>query len=490
MSKYTIAIDLGEKSVIAIAGTNDSRGQLQIAAVATRQTRGLKAGRIENIAQVNEALSGVIAELETRLNVKIQQSYGGISGEYIRCERHSEKVVVSEPNSGVGAADVGALHALMRNVEAPEVDTIMEYTPQNYIVDTNEESRSPVGTFGRTLSSTFNFVLCEKEALKRLNLAFKQSGITLKRCFANAIASAEAVLSSDEMEAGVAVVDMGEGMTNIAIYQKGVLRYLASIPIGGSAINADIRSLMIHESSIESIKCDHGTAVAELAPKESIDVVGRTARDNRAVPLYNIAVAIQERVTDIIIFVHREIRDSGYMGRLPYGLVLTGGGAKLKDIDESFRRNLDVEVRIANPEEGIGAESLQQVASPEFATVVGVLKRGVEMDAKGVGKSCIAEEEPIVEVPPVQEPETEEVVSDGGEVKPEEPQKEEPIAEKSDVEQKEEKKSEESRGAKYGSRETKVDDAEPKSNPLMRFMKSLADKVNNMLTSPDDDQEF
>ncbi len=489
MSKYTIAIDLGEKSVIAIAGSNDSRGQLQIAAVATRQTRGLKAGRIENIAQVNEALSGAIAELETRLNVKIQQAYGGISGEYIRCERHSEKVVVSEPNSGVGAADVGALHALMRNVEAPEVDTIMEYTPQNYIVDTNEESRSPVGTFGRTLSSTFNFVLCEKEALKRLNLAFKQSGITLKRCFANAIASAEAVLSSDEMESGVAVVDMGEGMTNIAIYQKGVLRYLASIPIGGSAINADIRSLMIHESSIESIKCDHGTAVAELAPKESIDVVGRTARDNRAVPLYNISVAIQERVTDIIIFVHREIRDSGYLGRLPYGLVLTGGGSKLKDIDELFRRNLDVEVRIANPEEAIGKESLSVVASPEFATVVGVLKRGVEMDEKGVGKSCIVEEEQIVVVPPVQEPEPqsdEEVKSEEPETTSEEPQIQKPAEEKSV----EEPKKESEPKPKWNEREIKERDEESRSNPLMRFMKSLADKVNNMLTSPDDDQEF
>ncbi len=480
MKRYTIAIDLGEKSVIAIAGSSDSQGELQIAAVVTRQTKGLKAGRIENIAQVNEALSGAIAELETRLNVKIQQAYGGISGEYVRCERHSEQVVVSEPNNGVGAADVGALHALMRNVEAPEIDTIIEYTPQNYIVDTNDEVRSPVGTFGRTLSSTFNFVLCEKEALKRLNLAFKQSGITLKRCFPNAIASAETVLSSDEMEAGVAVVDMGEGMTNIAIYHRGVLRYLASIPIGGSAINADMRSLMIHESRIEELKCNCGGAVAELTSRESIDVLGRTSRDNRSIPIYNIAVAIQERVTDIIIFVHREIRDAGFIGRLPYGVVLTGGGAKLKNIDELFRRNLDIDVRIAHVEDGVGEESLSIVSSPEFATVVGILKRGVEMDDRGVGKSCIVEEEPEPEPQPepvitvTADPEDVKDPNHGG-VKPDVVPEPEPQPQPQPQPE---------------PQPNPQPEPDPKSNPFMRMMKSVVDKVNNLLTSPDDDQEF
>lgn len=485
MNGYTIAIDLGEKSVVAVAGRGDSDGNLCVAAVATRQTKGLKAGRIENIAQVNEALSGVIAELETKLNVEIQQAYGGISGESVRCERHSEQVVVSEPNSGVGAADVGALHALMRNVEAPEVDSIMEYTPQNYVVDSNEEERSPVGTFGRTLSSTFNFILCDKESLKRLNLSFKQSGITLKRCFANGIAAAEAVLSHDEMEAGVAVVDMGEGMTNIAIYHKGVLRYLASIPIGGSAINADIRSLMIHESSIEELKCSVGTAVAELAPRESVDVVGRTARDSRSVPKYNIGVAIQERVTDIIIFVHREIRDSGFMGRLPYGVVLTGGGAKLKNIDELFRRNLDIDVRIANPEEGIAEESLSVIASPEYATAIGLLRRGVEIDSKGVGKSCTAvvEPEPVVVTPPPAEEPKQEVVETES---PKEEQREEVKESPKD----EPKRNEPSEKFKEWVKDRGAV-SEPKPNPLMKFMKSFAEKVNNILTSPDDDdQEF
>ncbi len=393
MNNYTIAIDLGESSVIAIAGQKVSDKELQIAAVAQRETRGVRAGRIENIAQVMEALSSVIAELEKRLNVKIQQAYGGISGEYVRIERHSEMVAVVEPNNGVSTVDVGALHSLMRNVLPPDADSILEYTPQNYVVDNKQEERSPVGTFGHTLSSTFNFVLCENEALKRLGYAFKQSGINLKRCFPNAVTAAEAVLTADEMEAGVAVVDLGEGVTNVTIFHRGTLRYIASIPMGGSALNSDIRSLMIQEKSIESVKCKYGVALVDHADAGSITVEGRTNRETRSIPLHNLAVAIQERLTDITIFVHREIRDAGFSHRLPYGVVLTGGGANLRSVDELFRRNLEVEVRIGSPDEGVSKESQDMVSSPEFATVVGILSRGVEMDSKGVGRPCTVSEE-------------------------------------------------------------------------------------------------
>lgn len=250
-----------------------------------------------------------------------------------------------------------------------------------------------MGTFGHTISSTFNFILCENEALKRLGHAFKQSGIMMKRCFPNAVTAAEAVLTADEMEAGVAVVDLGEGMTNVSIFYKGVLRYIASIPIGGSALNTDIRSLMIQEKSIERVKCEHGVAVAELAAPGEITVDGRTAREKRNILLHNLGVAIQERMTDITIFVHREIRDAGFNNRLPYGVVLTGGGANLREVDELFRRNLDVEVRIGDPSEGVTDEASEIVSRPEYATVIGILKRGVEMDMKGVGRPCTVDEQ-------------------------------------------------------------------------------------------------
>ncbi len=264
----------------------------------------------------------------------------------------------------------------------------MESKSQNYMVDNRVEVKNPVGTFGTSLSSVFNFVLCEQEALKRLHLAFSHAGIKLKRCYANSIMAAEAVLSNDEKEGGVAVVDLGDGMTNVAIYYNGVLRSLASIPLGASAINHDIRSLMIQERSVEGIKCDYGVAIADITDERTIPVAGRTPRESKNIPIYNISVAIQERLIDIIKYVYREIRDSGYDGRLIYGIVLTGGGSRLRRVDELFSSELGVDVRVATPDDRIDDESIEYVASPAYATVVGILKRGADMDNCGVGQLC------------------------------------------------------------------------------------------------------
>ncbi len=401
-SKYTIAVDLGESCVVAMAGRLNVAGEIEICAMAKRQTLGMRAGQIENIAQINGALSSALSEIEATLDVKIHQAYGGISGEFIRCERHTESILIEDTNCGVTHTDIVSLNNLMRDVVAPASDTILEYIPENYMVDNRRDIKNPIGAFGRTLSSTFNFTLCDKEALKRLNLAFMQAGITLKRCFANSVAAAEAVLSQDEKEAGVAMVDLGEGVTNVAIYYKGTLRYMISIPIGGAAINNDLQSLMIQERNIESIKIKHGCAISNFAEKGSITVAGRTQRESRSVPKYNIAVVIEQRMMDIIIFVEREIRDAGFEGRLPYGIVLTGGGSKLKHVDELFNRHLGVEVRIASPEERLNSDSAEILSSPEYATVVGLLRRGVEIDQHEENSRCTVsanEEEEVEEEP-------------------------------------------------------------------------------------------
>ncbi|MFI3258789.1 MAG: cell division protein FtsA [Rikenellaceae bacterium] len=386
--KYTIAVDLGENHVIAMAGHRDESGMIQISGIARRPMQGLRAGRIENIALINGALSGAISELESKLNIKIQLAYGGISGEYIRCGHHSETILVEDPGSGVAKRDVVALQNLMRQVQAPEGDTILEYNPICYMVERNKELKNPVGSFGTSLSASYIFTLCDKESLKRLNQGFEQAGIALKRCFANSVSTADAVLTADEKEAGVAMVDLGEGITNLAIYYRSALRYMISIPIGGSAINNDLAQLMIHERNIEEKKRKYGSAIADKTKSGSIAVAGRTARENRSIPLYNVVLAIQERVKDIINFVEREIKDAGFEGRLGYGIVLTGGGSKLRDIDELFRRTMGVDVRIGIPEEEICFESRELIASTDYSTVVGILRRGIELDEKKSGKDC------------------------------------------------------------------------------------------------------
>ena len=377
---YTVAVDLGCSSVVVAVGEKTPEGLLDVACVVTKPVEGVNAGRIENIELVSRAIREAVSEAEQQLGIRITEAYAGISGDFVRCARHTDHVFVYDPQNGVNQKDVDALFDRMRNVQAPDDETIMERVPQNYMVDDNQEVRNPVGSFGKKLSSTFNFILCLKTPMQRLEMALKRLGIKMLGVMSDALATPEAVLLPDEKEEGVAVVDVGGGVTDVTVYYRNVVRYVASIPMGASAINRDIRTMSVPEKHVESLKQKYGSAVAELAPEDKlIRVNGRTAREAKDILLRNLATVIEARATDIAEFVQQEIKDSGYAGKLAYGIVLTGGSAKLKDLDELFRRVTGMDVRVAVPETGITGESKEKVADAAFSTAVGILLKGAEL---------------------------------------------------------------------------------------------------------------
>lgn len=358
---------MGCSSVVVAVGEKTPEGLLDVACVVTKPVEGVNAGRIENIELVSRAIREAVSEAEQQLGIRITEAYAGISGDFVRCARHTDHVFVYDPQNGVNQKDVDALFDRMRNVQAPDDETIMERVPQNYMVDDNQEVRNPVGSFGKKLSSTFNFILCLKTPMQRLDMALKRLGIKMLGVMSDALATPEAVLLPDEKEEGVAVVDVGGGVTDVTVYYRNVVRYVASIPMGASAINRDIRTMSVPEKHVESLKQKYGSAVAELAPEDKlIRVNGRTAREAKDILLRNLATVIEARATDIAEFVQQEIKDSGYAGKLAYGIVLTGGSAKLKDLDELFRRVTGMDVRVAVPETGITGESKEKVADAAF----------------------------------------------------------------------------------------------------------------------------
>ena len=374
---YTVAVDLGSSSVRVAVGEKTAEGLMDIACVVSKPVEGVRAGKIENIELVSQAVREAFEEVEKQLGIHITEAYAGISGDFVRCARHTDHVFVYDPQNGVNRKDVDALFDRMRNVQAPDDETIMERIPQNYVVDDDREVRNPVGSFGKKLSSTFNFILCLRTPMQRLEMALKRLGIRTLGIIPDALAAPEAVLLPDEKEEGVAVVDVGAGVTDVAVYYRNVVRYVASIPMGASAINRDIRTMGVPEKHVESLKRKYGSAVAELASDEKlIRVNGRTAREAKDILLRNLATVIEARATDIAEFVLQEIRDSGYADKLAYGIVLTGGSAALKDLDELFRRVTKMDVRVALPETGITEASKERVADPACATVVGLLLRG------------------------------------------------------------------------------------------------------------------
>ena len=382
---YTVAVDLGSSNVVVAVGEKAAEGQMEVASIVSKPVEGVNAGKIENIELVSRAIREAMSEAEEQLGIRITEAYAGISGDFVRCARHTDHVFVYDPQNGVNQKDVDALFDRMRNVQAPDDETIMERVPQNYVVDDNQEVKNPVGSFGKKLSSTFNFILCLRTPMQRLDMALKRLGIKMLGVTSNAIATAEAVLLPDEKEEGVAVVDIGGGVTDVAVYYRNVVRYIATIPVGAMAINRDIRTMSVPEKHVESLKQKYGSAVADLAPEDKlIRVNGRTAREAKDILLRNLATVIEARATDIAEFVLQEIRDSGYAGKLAYGIVLTGGSAKLKDVDELFRRVTGMDVRIASAETGVAEESREKVVDPAYATAVGILLKGAEQGACAV----------------------------------------------------------------------------------------------------------
>ena len=382
---YTVAVDLGSSNVVVAVGEKAAEGQMEVASIVSKPVEGVNAGKIENIELVSRAIREAMSEAEEQLEIRITEAYAGISGDFVRCARHTDHVFVYDPQNGVNQKDVDALFDRMRNVQAPDDETIMERVPQNYVVDDNQEVKNPVGSFGKKLSSTFNFILCLRTPMQRLDMALKRLGIKMLGVTSNAIATAEAVLLPDEKEEGVAVVDIGGGVTDVAVYYRNVVRYIATIPMGAMAINRDIRTMSVPEKHVESLKQKYGSAVADLAPEDKlIRVNGRTAREAKDILLRNLATVIEARATDIAEFVLQEIRDSGYAGKLAYGIVLTGGSAKLKDVDELFRRVTGMDVRIASAETGVAEESREKVVDPAYATAVGILLKGAEQGACAV----------------------------------------------------------------------------------------------------------
>ena len=395
---YIVAVDVGSSEVVVAVGSPNEGGVLEILTVVSEPTDGVSAGLVDNSKSVGQALRRARERAEQDVRIAITDAYVGISGKFVRCARYTDHVFVEDVENCISQRDVNALLARMRNVQAADGEVIMDLFPLSYKGDAGTEMRNPVGCYSKQLSSTYNFILCEHMAKDRLRRVFLDAGIKIRGMFANAAVMADSVVSTDEKEEGVAVVDIGGGVTDVAVYYGGALRYIASIPIGGSAVNADIRAYGIPEKQVEKLKKRYGTAVADLTPDDIIQV-RNSSRSLKSILRLNLAAVIEARMTDIAEYVWNEIRDAGFGKKLSAGIVLTGGGAGLKNIDELFRRVTGQEVRVACAEMGVATESLEKVSSPASTVAVSLLLRGAQTGACPVGVLHVEQPRAIEEQP-------------------------------------------------------------------------------------------
>ncbi len=397
-NSYIVAVDVGSSEVVVAVGSPNEGGVLEILTVVSEPTDGVSAGLVDNSKSVGQALRRARERAEQEARIAITDAYVGISGKFVRCARYTDHVFVEDVENCISQRDVNALMERMRNVKAADGEVIMDLFPLSYKGDAGTEMRNPVGCYSKQLSSTYNFILCEHMAKDRLRRVFLDAGIKIRGMFANAAVMADSVVSTDDKEEGVAVVDIGGGVTDVAVYYGGALRYIASIPIGGSAVNADIRAYGIPEKQVEKLKKRYGTAVADLTPDDIIQV-RNSSRSLKSILRLNLAAVIEARMTDIAEYVWNEIRDAGFGKKLSAGIVLTGGGAGLKNIDELFRRVTGQEVRVACAEMGVATESLEKVSSPASTVAVSLLLRGAQTGACPVGVLHVEQPRAIEEQP-------------------------------------------------------------------------------------------
>ena len=373
---YVVAIDLGTNTVATVVGTRGEGGKVRIIDCEISPVQGVVRSEIKNVELVAQSIKQTIEAIEARQQITIREAYAGISGQHIRCVKYPYYVFVGRDGQ-IREEDVQKLHESMGNVQAPDGETIIQIIPQNYIVD-DEETMNPVGAFGNKLEAVFNFVLGDNNAVSRVKRALQKVEIRQAGLFLNAVASAEAVATEDEKEEGAAVVDIGGGTTDVTVFYKNSVRHVGIVPMGGNAINRDIRSYGILERHVESLKVRYGSAMRDQIKTEmSIKTPGLNARMPKEISLLNLAAIIEARMLDIIDFVMAEIKASGCQQKLGAGVVLTGGAAQMKDLDLLFKNYTGIDVRVATPDTVIEPGSIESASNPALATAVGLLLKGL-----------------------------------------------------------------------------------------------------------------
>ncbi len=405
--QYVAAVDLGTTKVAMAVGRKAEKNHIEILALEEVPSHGIIKGDLKNLEQASQALREVKTKIENKLGVTIHEAYVSISGQHLQCNRTQGYVSVQHLSSTgiseVRPSDVQRLIDDQRNAQIPAGKTILSILPQTYILDGEDEISVPVGMEGRKLEARFNVITGDENAIERTRRCFERAGLRLSGIVLQPVASAEAVLGDDEKELGVAVIDIGGGTTDFCIYYDKVIRHLSVIPIGGNIVNKDIRAYGILERYVEKLKTSFGEAIAERAPTDkyiSIPSVGGQAPKEIAVK--TLAGIIEARMQDIIDYVRLELDRCGYKERLGAGIVLTGGGANLKNLEQLFKAHIGIDVRVASPLTHLVPENAELAGSGKYATLIGTI-----LDMLRQGKSTDIEARPTGYQPtpaPVAEP--------------------------------------------------------------------------------------
>ena len=373
-----VGLDIGTTKICAIVGRKNEYGKLEVMGMGKAVSDGVIRGIVSNIDKTVQAIQKAIRQAEEQSGVEINVVNVGIAGQHIRSSVHHGSITRSSSEDEITVADVERLTNDMYRIVTPPGCEIIHVMPQHYIVDYEEGIMDPVGMSGVKLEADFHIITAQTNAINNVNKCVRKAGLEIENLILEPLASSLAVLSEEEKKAGVCLVDIGGGTTDIAVFHDGIIRHTSVIPFGGNIITSDIKQgcSVLHEQA-ELLKVKFGRAIAEEANfNEIVSIRGLRDRPPREISVKNLAYIVEARMQEIFELVHSEIISSGYEDRLAGGIVVTGGGAQLKHIKQLCELMCATDARIGYPNEYLGKGKPETIKSPMFATGVGLVLAG------------------------------------------------------------------------------------------------------------------
>lgn len=376
--KLAVGLDIGTTKIVAMLGTKNEYGKLEIVGVGKSKSQGVHRGVVNNITQTIQSIQAATQEAEAVSGKKIDSVVVGIAGQHIRSLQHSDYITRSNPDAVIDEADIERLKNQVFKLVMLPGEEIIHVLPQEYKVDGQAEIKEPIGMYGGRLEANFHVVVGQVSSIRNIMRCVKSAGLDFGGITLEPLASADAVLSQEEKEAGVALIDIGGGTTDLAIFKDGIIRHTAVIPFGGNVITEDIKEgCSIIEKQAELLKIKFGSAwPGENKDNEIVSIPGLRGRDPKEITLKNLSKIIHARVQEIIEQVYAEIKNYGHeeqKKKLIAGIVLTGGGSQLKHLKQLVEYITGMDTRIGYPNEHLAGDTDKTMTSPLYATAVGLV---------------------------------------------------------------------------------------------------------------------
>jgi cell division protein FtsA len=382
-SNVIVGLDIGTTKVCAIVGKRNEHGKIEVLGMGKAESLGVIRGEVRNIEKTVKAINEAVEKakqslLKSNIILEIGNVHVGIAGQHIKSLKHRNSISLGKNDEEINKEDVARLIKDTYKLALAPGDEIIHVLPQEYTVDDIGDVVDPIGMSGVRLSSNFHIITGNVDAIKNIYKSVDRANLEVSDLILEPLSSSEAVLTQEELEAGVCLVDIGGGTTDIAIFKNGLIRHTAVIPFGGNIITKDVEEgCNVLKNQAEALKVKFGSALAdENKENEIVCIPSFHGRPPKEVSVKNLAMVIQARVEEIFESVLYEIKSSGLEKKLNAGIVITGGGSQLKHLDKLVEYVTSLDTRIGYANEHLGKTAVEEIKSPIYATGVGLMLKG------------------------------------------------------------------------------------------------------------------